>query len=117
MPRVLDHQAKALFDAICEGTFWPGQRTDMHGGARWVRSQLRQYFRPDRIRYYAISSVGYKKPLGPDPENARPGFRFDPDDFSNVVERGGKPQILGPVEPVNVLEPLVDLHMKISGWA
>jgi hypothetical protein len=117
MPRVLDRQAEALFDAICEGAFWPGQRTDMHGGARWVRNQLRQFFRPDRIRYYAISSIGYKKPLGWAREAVRPGFRFDPDDFSNVIVQDGRLKILGPVEPVNVLEPLVDLHMQIDGWA
>jgi hypothetical protein len=117
MPRVLDSQARELFDAICEGRFWPDQRTDSHGGALFVRNQLRKYFHPDRIRYYAISSIGYKRPPAWDRQSARPGFQFDPGDFSNVIEQGGKQKILGPIEPVNVLEPLIDLHMQITGRA
>jgi hypothetical protein len=117
MPRVLDQQAEKLFDVICEGGFWPGQRTNPHGGALFVRDQLRKYFRPDRIRYYAISSIGYKKPPAWDPQASRPGFRFDPKNFSNIIEQDGKKKILGPIEPINVLEPLVDLHMQITGWA
>jgi hypothetical protein len=117
MPRVLDGQAGELFDVICEGRFWADNRTDSHGGALFVRNQLRQFFHPDRIRYYAMSSIGYKKPPGWDPRAAQPGFRFDPGDFSNVIEQGGTQQILGPIEPVNVLEPLIDLHMQITGRA
>ena len=117
IPRVLDAQAADLFDVICEGRFWADQRTDSHGGAMFVRNQLRRYFHPDRIRYYAVSSIGYKKPPGWDPQAARPGFQFDPGDFSNVIEQGGEQKIRGPVEPVNVLEPLIDLHMQISGQA
>ena len=103
---------------MCSGRFWPQERTDNRAGAQFVRNQLRRYFHPDRIRYYAISSVGYKKPSGVDSQAAaRPGFQFDPKDFSNVVERGGRRQILGPVEPVNVLEPLIDLQMRITSQA
>jgi hypothetical protein len=115
MPRVLDAQAADLFDVICEGRFWADQRTDSHGGALFVRNQLRRYFHPDRIRYYAVSSIGYKKPPGWDPQATRPGFQFDPGNFSNLIEQGGEQKILGPVEPVNVLEPLIDLHMQITG--
>jgi hypothetical protein len=117
MPRVLDGQAEELFDTICRGTFWPGQRTDLHGGAMFVRNQLRKFFHPDRIRYYAISSIGYKKPPGWDPQAATPGFQFDPKDFSNVIEQGQKQKILGPIEPINVLEPLIELNMQITGRA
>jgi hypothetical protein len=115
MPRVLDAQAADLFDVICEGRFWADKRTDSHGGALFVRNQLRRYFHPDRIRYYAVSSIGYRKPPGWDPQATRPGFQFDPGNFSNLIEQGGEQKILGPIEPVNVLEPLIDLHMQITG--
>jgi len=115
LPRVLDAQAAELFDVICTGRFWADKRSDSHGGALFVRNQLRKYFHPDRIRYYAVSSIGYKKPPGWDPQAARPGFQFDPGDFSNLIEQGGEQRIRGPIEPVNVLEPLIDLHMQITG--
>jgi energy-coupling factor transporter ATP-binding protein EcfA2 len=116
MPRVLDEQAEKLFDTICEGTFWPPLLTDTPGGALFVRDQLRRFFHPDRIRYYVTSSVGYRKPPGWDPGAAmRPGFEFDPEDFANVAQDGNRERILGPIRPVNVLEPLVDLQMRIAG--
>lgn len=126
MPRVLGNDAEKLFDAICQGTFWPGQHMDLRSETMFVRNQLRKFFHPDRIRYYAISSIGYRRSRGWDPQDVtRPGFqsdskeiaRFDPEDFSNVIERGGYQRILGPIEPINVLEPLVELYMKITGRA
>jgi hypothetical protein len=118
MPRVRGDLAEKMFDAMCEGRFWPDQRTDRHGGALFVNKQLRNYFDPGKIRYYATSSIGYKKPLGWDPQTAaRPGFQFDPEDFYNVNEKDGIRRILGPIEPINVLEPLIELQMQITGRA
>jgi hypothetical protein len=118
MPRVLAGDAETLFDAMCRGKFWKDQRTDSHGGALSVNKKLREYFHPGRIRYYATSSIGYKKPPGWDPQaTTRPGFQFDPDNFSNVVETDGVQRIVGPIEPFNVLEPLVELQMQITGRA
>jgi len=116
MPRVLDRHAGDLFDAICQGEFRTYQRTDGPSPAVLVRNLLRRYFHPDRIRYYAVSSIGYRKPPGwGDRATERPGFMFDPDDFSNVTERDGERRIRGPVEPVNVIEPLIELQMQITG--
>ena len=116
MPRVFDEQAEKLFDTICEGTFRPPPLTDTMSGALFVRDQLRRFFRPDRIRYYVTSSVGYRKPPAWDPGDTMwPGFEFDPEDFSNVGHDGHRERILGPIRPVNVLEPLVDLQMRIAG--
>ena len=88
--RVLNGQAEALFNAICEDGFWEddGRR---HGGARYVRNQLRTYFHPKRTRYYAISAIGHQ----------------------NLATRGGVVKITGPIRPYNVLEPLVQLHMQL----
>jgi GTPase SAR1 family protein len=118
MPRVRGNHAEKMFDAMCEGRFWPDQRTDRHGGALFVNEQLHSYFDPGKVRYYATSSIGYKKPLGWDPQTtARPGFQFDPTDFCNVNVKDDIPRILGPIEPINVLEPLIELQMQITGRA
>lgn len=88
--RVLNSQAQDLFQAICAGGFWgPDDRS--HGGAEFVRNQLRVYFHPDRIRYYAVSAIGHQ----------------------NLAMRDGKLRITGPIRPFNVLEPLVELHMQL----
>lgn len=104
IPRVLDKHAKQFFDALCDGRFW--EETDERGthGPKFVRRMLRQYFDPARIRYYVTSSVGFN--LGADD-------RFDPAHYSIVREQEGGPRIIGPIEPINVLEPLVELHMRL----
>jgi GTPase SAR1 family protein len=92
--RVLNAQAEALFDAICDGTFWPDDDRN-HGGAQLVRNQLRRYFHPARTRYYAISAIGHQ----------------------NLAMQEGKLKITGPIRPYNVLEPLVELHMQLRNQA
>src|SRR5271165_6777210 len=89
--RVLDEEAKELFDRLCDGNFW-GPDDRGHGGARFVRNQLQKYFAPEHTRYYAISAIGYQE----------------------ITRRNGKPTIVGPIEPFNVLEPLVELHMQLQ---
>jgi len=92
--RVLNAQAEALFDAICDGNFWPDDDRN-HGGAQLVRNQLRRYFHPARTRYYAISAIGHQ----------------------NLAMREGKLKITGLIRPYNVLEPLVELHMQLRKQA
>ncbi|HLK79678.1 MAG TPA: hypothetical protein VKU77_39265 [Streptosporangiaceae bacterium] len=105
-PRVLDKHAERFFNALCDGTFWerPGGRGT--NGPRFVRDMLRQNFHRDRIRYYVTSSVGFH--LGD-------GGRFDPTRYTMVREEDETEgfRIIGPIGPINVLEPLVDLYMKL----
>jgi hypothetical protein len=103
-PRVLDRHARRFFAALCEGTFW--EEADERGvhGPKFVRRMLEQHFHPDRTRFYVTSSIGF---------NLRPDGRFDPALYSMVRDEEDGPRIIGPVEPINVLEPLVALHMGL----
>jgi GTPase SAR1 family protein len=92
--RVLNGQAEALFNAICDGGFWESDER-RHGGAAYVRNQLSTYFHPGRTRYYAISAIGHQ----------------------NLATRNGVVKINGPIRPFNVLEPLVELHMQLRNQA
>jgi hypothetical protein len=105
-PRVLDKHAKRFFDALCEGKFWEEPDERGTNGPRFVRDMLRQYFHPARTRYYVTSSIGFN--LGADGQ-------FDPSRYSMVREEEEEEglRIIGPIEPINVLEPLVDLHMEL----
>jgi hypothetical protein len=92
--RVLNDQAEGLFNAICDGGFWEHDDRS-NGGAVLVRNQLRQYFHPSRIRYYATSAIGHQ----------------------NLATRDGVLKINGPIQPYNVLEPLVELYMQLRDRA
>lgn len=108
MPRVLGKHAGLFFDALCDGVFWPDPDPRGPQGPRWVRDMLYQYFDPGRIRYYVTSSIGFN--LGNDGQ-------FDPKNYIMVREEDsdGKPikRINGSIRPINVLEPLVELHMQL----
>lgn len=95
--RIPDSMARDLFNAICDGRFWDrGEEDDLGtAGAQYVRDQLAVHFRPGRIRYYAVSAVGHQA--------------------SNF--QGGQQRLHGPIRPFNVLEPLVELHMQLTGRA
>jgi hypothetical protein len=105
-PRVLRKHAKRFFDALCAGKFWEEPDERGANGPRFVRDMLRQYFHPARTRYYVTSSIGFN--LGADGQ-------FDPARYSMVREEEEEEgrRIIGPIEPINVLEPLVDLYMKL----
>jgi len=105
-PRVLDKHAKRFFDALCSGQFWEEPDERGTNGPRFVRDMLRQYFHPARTRYYVTSSIGFN--LGADGQ-------FDPSRYSMVREEEEEEglRIIGPIEPINVLEPLVDLYVDL----
>jgi hypothetical protein len=105
-PCVLDNHAEAFFEALCEGTFWTERDDRGAVGPQYVREMLRHHFDPDRIKYYVTSSIGFN--MGADGQ-------FDPARYPNVREGEAGPRIIGPVKPINVLEPLVELHMKLRG--
>jgi hypothetical protein len=117
MPRVLDEHAEKFFDALCKGDFWGDDDEENHASAAAVRDHLKAYFMPERIHYYVTSSIGYWRPPGWNPESAsRPGFKFDPYDFANIIMgEDGQKRIRGVIHPVNVLEPLISLQQRLAG--
>lgn len=113
-PRVYGEHAERYFEKLCDGSFWPDRKYERNpGGAPFIRAEIRKQFHPDRIRYFVTSSVGFRR--------RGQGRTFDPDDFANVLPRestesgGPKFSIIDPVDPINVLEPLISLHQRISG--
>jgi hypothetical protein len=115
-PRVLDEHAEKLFEALCKGDFWGDQDEESHASAAFVRDMLKHYFHPQRIRYYVTSSIGYWRPPGWNLEaSERPGFEFNPNDFSNIyTDKDGERKIRGVIRPVNVLEPLISLQQRLA---
>ncbi len=104
--RVPDHEAERFFREFCTGQFWGDEIRQANTPAQFVYNSLRRYFSPERTRYFVISSVGLRR--GRD-------HRVDLDDFSNIkIDDFGSPEISGPIEPVNVMEPLVNLALKIA---
>ncbi|NUS56582.1 MAG: alpha/beta fold hydrolase [Streptomycetaceae bacterium] len=90
VPRVPDHRAEAFFRHLC---------TSVGGGdAALVDYAIRRHFHPDRVRYFATSSIGFYQ---------QPGKQVDLADCHNVTDRCAGRWIRGDVRPVNVLEPLL----------
>jgi hypothetical protein len=88
-PRIADDRAEAFFNEL--------SRRSPDGGAALFSHAVRTYFHPDRIRYFAISSLGFH--LGPSGE-------FDWEDYYNI-EAPETSKIRGNIYPMNVLEPLL----------
>lgn len=87
-PKVPEDRAEAFFGELCA----PSPR------ARLFQHAIRRYFRPDRTRYFTLSSIGYY--LGP-------SLRFDANDYANTMqEQSGAVRLRGAPNPVSVIEPL-----------
>lgn len=113
MPRVSDEHAEKFFAALCAGQFW-GQRDERgDGSAQFIREQLKTSFHPGRIRYFVTSSIGFWRPPG---WNAA-ASSFNPEDFANYHVKNGVASIKGPIQPINVLEPLISLQQQLAGRA
>ncbi len=114
MYRVTGNNAERFFKMLCNGQFWQGSEEDherTNPGAKFIHDQVLAHFDPERTRYYAISSVGLLR--------GRDG-RVDKDDFSNVkkaeLDNGEEESVIrGPIEPINILEPLISLQQRILG--
>ena len=115
MPRILDQDAKTLFNMICDGNFWQSGDERSRASAQFIRDEIAARFHPDRVRYFVSSSVGFRKPPGWHP--AAGDFSVDSDDFANVYKAEGKWRIRGAIAPINVLEPLISLQQRLSGAA
>ena len=111
IPRVRDTDAERFFDELCTGTFWADSYEEGQTSAQFIRDQLKQVFRPEHIRYFVTSSIGFW--MEP-PSGNKTSPWFNPDDFANCHERDGKLSIRGKVRPINVLEPLISLHQRIA---
>jgi hypothetical protein len=74
------------------------------GSTQLLRDALEGRFVRDRVRYFATSSVGFWRRVGQD---------FDIRDYLNIETVDGKHRLRGPVRPVNVLEPFIDLTARI----
>lgn len=97
-PRVHDYDAERFMRELLAGS--PLSDIDLILGA------LRQYFDPDRIRFFVTSAIGFY--VGPSGE-------FRENDYWNVVPAGaGNFRIRGPVHPINVAEPLLWLGERIA---
>uniref|UniRef100_A0AAU2JJ09 Uncharacterized protein n=1 Tax=Streptomyces sp. NBC_00049 TaxID=2903617 RepID=A0AAU2JJ09_9ACTN len=96
LPRVPEHQSARFFQWMCE---------EFRGSnARLVRDGLATFFHPDRISYYATSAIGFR---------LNPQHVFDYHNYANVEMVDGRPRICTSPEPINVLEPLIDLERRI----
>lgn len=97
-PRVAEKHAEDFFDLLCQAN-WRDGRYEGLNPSREFRKAIKQYFYDDKVRYFAVSSVGFY--LGD-------SMRFDEDDFANTDRRAdGFPIIRGTIHPINILEPLV----------
>ncbi|MFE2932321.1 hypothetical protein [Streptomyces sp. NPDC059278] len=96
LPRVPAEQGEKFFRWMCD---------DFRGAnARLVRDALHAYFDPRRISYYATSAVGFR---------LTPQHVFDYRDYVQPIEVDGMSRLRTSPEPINVLEPLIDLEERI----
>jgi hypothetical protein len=103
LPRVAPDDARELFARLCDVS-----QTD---NAVMVFNTLEQYFRPDRIKYFVTSAIGFFV----DPRKGA----YDPDDIQNLLpgpENAPKRlRIRGTVHPINVMEPVLWLGRQLAG--
>jgi hypothetical protein len=97
IPRVPEQQSAGYFGWICDS--FRGST------ARLVHNALHTFFHPDRISYYATSAIGFR---------LNDAGVFDYRYYANVELVDGRPRISTTPQPINVLEPLIDLERRIS---
>ena len=91
-PRVHDSDARTLMHSLC--------KVSRNGTGEVVPQLLEQYFHPERISYFVTSAVGFMI-------NKRTRM-FDVQDTENVYRiESGESLVRGPVNPVNVVEPIL----------
>lgn len=69
-----------------------------------MRDALASFFHPENISYYASSAIGFR---------LNPQHVFDYRNYANVEIVEGQRRICTSPEPINVLEPLIDLERRI----
>ena len=100
-PRVDDSDARDFFAHLC--------RVSQSGNAELVPTTLERYFRPERVKYFVTSAIGF---------HVNPGLDvYDPDDYQNQLPDEDEPRktrIRGTVHPINVVEPILWLAGKLT---
>jgi Double-GTPase 2 len=93
VPRVPDSDAREFVFELCHQ--FPSLDPAL------IFTKIERAFRPDRIRYYVTSAIGFYV----DPRTGQ----CDPEDFQNHLpaQDGMPPRIRGDVLPVNVAEPML----------
>jgi hypothetical protein len=95
-PRVHSDDARSFFQELC--------RTN-ESDADLIINGLTRYFRPERIRYFVTSAIGFYTKGGP----------FREDDHNNALEQAdGSVKIRGRIHPINVLEPILWLGQSVT---
>jgi energy-coupling factor transporter ATP-binding protein EcfA2 len=98
-PRVHDSDARALMHSLC--------KISRSGTGEVVPQLLEQYFHPDRISYFVTSAVGFMV--------SKRTRAFDAQDTENVYRsESGESLVRGPVNPINVLEPILWLVQQMA---
>lgn len=98
-PMVHGSDARTLLQSLC--------KVGRSGAGEVLPQLLETYFRPERITYYATSAVGFMV-------NKRTR-RFDAQDTENVYRiASGETLVRGPVNPVNVVEPVLWLVEQLA---
>ena len=98
-PRVHGSDARALMHSLC--------KVSKNGTGEVVPQLLEQYFHADRISYFVTSAVGFMV-------NKRTRV-FDVQDTENVYRiESGESLVRGPVNPINVVEPILWLVEQMA---
>jgi hypothetical protein len=112
-PRIDDDYAEELFQQLCG--------VSATGNAKMVVPALKQFFRPERIKFFVTSSIGFyldpaKGVYDPDdPQNLLPEAPRTPGDQRGTGRApAGKFRIRGPAHPINVMEPMLWLGQRMS---
>lgn len=108
-PRVEDGYAEELFQELCT--------ISATGNAKMVLPAIKQFFRPERIKFFVTSSIGFYM----DPAKEV----YDPADPQNLLPVSAGPtgpgaasgkgfRIRGPAHPINVMEPMLWLGQRMA---
>jgi hypothetical protein len=100
-PRILDQDAREFFIRLCQAF----DRSD----PQLVINTLETYFRPDRIKFFVTSAIGFY--VNPATNT------YDSQDIQNQVPQSsqGLAVIRGSINPINVVEPLMWLTRQLQG--
>ncbi|MFI6387144.1 hypothetical protein [Nonomuraea sp. NPDC050540] len=90
-PRVSSDAAEELFRSLCT--------VSASGNADMLLRGIRQFFRPEQVRFFATSAIGFYI------DQRRQAY--DSEDFQNIIPMKEGHRIRGSVQPINVLEPIL----------
>jgi hypothetical protein len=90
-PRVPDEEAQDFFHSLSS--------VSPNGNADLLQSLFKQHFRPERVKYFVTSAIGFHL----DPATGS----YDPADSQNYLPRPEGAAIRGVPQPLNVAEPFL----------